>query len=239
MLLIPAIDLKDGKCVRLKQGKLEDSTIYSNKPFKVAEYFYSLGLKRIHVVDLNGAFKGKPENVEAIKEILKNKNLIIELGGGIRDLKTIEFYLSLGISYVIVGTAIVKDFQFVKEACKIFPNRIIAGVDAINGKVAINGWKTVTSVNVFELAKRLEDIGIREIIYTDISRDGMQTGINVEATVNLQKKVKIPIIASGGVKDIEDIKKLKENNVYGVITGRAIYEKTLDLKKAIEICNDD
>jgi len=235
MLIIPAIDLKDGKCVRLKQGKLNQDTVYSESPEKIAKYFKNLGVKRIHIVDLNGAFKGKPENIEAIKRIVENTDLVYELGGGIRDLKTIEFYLEIGIDYLILGTVIVKNFRFVIDACKNFPDRIIAGIDALNGKVAIDGWQKITEINAIDLAKKLEDVGIREIIYTDISRDGMQTGVNVEAVKNLQKNVSIPVIASGGVRDINDIKILKENNIYGVITGRAIYEKTLDLKEALKI----
>ncbi len=238
MIIIPAIDLKNGKCVRLKQGNIDKDTTYSQNPVNMALYFQHIGVKRIHVVDLNGAFSGKPENVQVIKEIIRNTDLIIELGGGIRDLKTIEFYLNMGVDYIILGTVIVKNFEIVNLACKNFPEKIIAGIDAIDGKVAINGWQKITEIDAITLAKRLEDSGIREIIYTDISRDGMQTGVNVEATYNLQKNIKIPVIASGGVKDINDILKLKEKNIYGVITGRAIYEKTLDLKEALKVCEE-
>ena len=239
MIVIPAIDLKGGKCVRLKQGNIDDDTIYSEKPYEIAKYFENIGVKRLHIVDLNGAFKGKPENVESIKAILENTDLITELGGGIRDLKTIEFYLNLGVNYVILGTVIIENFNILKEACKNFPDRIIAGIDAKNGKVAIKGWAEITDIYAEEIAKRVEDAGVREIIYTDISRDGMQTGVNVDLTVKLQNSINIPVIASGGVKDLNDIIKLKEKNVYGVITGRAIYEKTLDLKEAIRICKND
>ena len=239
MIVIPAIDLKDGKCVRLKQGKIDNDTIYSEKPFEVAKYFEQIGVKRLHIVDLNGAFKGEPENIDAIKEIISNTNLVTELGGGIRDLKTIEFYLNLGVDFIILGTIIVENFKILEEACKNFPGKIIAGIDGQNGKVAIKGWTQITDIDVITLSKKCESVGIREIIYTDISRDGMQTGVNVEATKRLQDKVKVPVIASGGVNDINDILKLKENNIYGVITGRAIYENTLDLKEALRVCGDD
>ena len=239
MIVIPAIDLKDGKCVRLKQGKIDNDTIYSEKPFEVAKYFEQIGVKRLHIVDLNGAFKGEPENIDAIKEIISNTNLVTELGGGIRDLKTIEFYLNLGVDFIILGTIIVENFKILEEACKNFPGKIIAGIDGQNGKVAIKGWTQITDIDVITLSKKCESVGIREIIYTDISRDGMQTGVNVEATKSLQDKVKVPVIASGGVNDINDILKLKQNNIYGVITGRAIYENTLDLKEALRVCADD
>ncbi len=239
MIIIPAIDLKDGKCVRLKQGKIDNDTIYSEKPFEVAKYFEQIGVKRLHIVDLNGAFKGEPENIDAIKEIISNTNLVTELGGGIRDLKTIEFYLNLGVDFIILGTIIVENFKILEEACKNFPGKIIAGIDGQNGKVAIKGWTQITDIDVITLSKKCESVGIREIIYTDISRDGMQTGVNVEATKRLQDKVKVPVIASGGVNDINDILKLKQNNIYGVITGRAIYENTLDLKEALRVCADD
>ena len=239
MIIIPAIDLKDGKCVRLKQGRIDDDTIYSDKPFEVAKYFEEIGVKRLHIVDLNGAFKGKPENVDAIKGIISNTKLITELGGGIRDLKTIDFYLNLGIDYIILGTIIVENFKILEEACKNFPEKIIAGIDASNGKVAIKGWTEITDIDAVTLSKKCENAGVREIIYTDISRDGMQTGVNVEATKMLQNEIGIPVIASGGVRDINDILKLKKAHIYGVITGRAIYEKTLDLKEALRVCADD
>ncbi len=237
MIIIPAIDLKDGKCVRLMQGKLDKDTVYSDNPEIVARDFESKGVKRLHIVDLNGAFSGKPENVNSIKNIVENSNLTVELGGGIRNLETIEKYLALGVDYVILGTVIVENKKIVKEACTRFPNRIIAGIDAVNGKVATKGWVNITDILAVDLAKEMEDYGIREIIYTDIARDGMQSGVNVEATYNLQSKVKIPVIASGGVKDLNDIKKLKGKGIYGVITGKAIYEGTLDLIEAIEYCN--
>jgi len=239
VIIIPAIDLKDGKCVRLKQGRIDDDTIYSDKPFEVAKYFEEIGVKRLHIVDLNGAFKGKPENVDAIKGIISNTKLITELGGGIRDLKTIDFYLNLGIDYIILGTIIVENFKILEEACKNFPEKIIAGIDASNGKVAIKGWTEITDIDAVTLSKKCENAGVREIIYTDISRDGMQTGVNVEATKMLQNEIGIPVIASGGVRDINDILKLKKAHIYGVITGRAIYEKTLDLKEALRVCADD
>jgi phosphoribosylformimino-5-aminoimidazole carboxamide ribotide isomerase len=237
MIIIPAIDLKNGNCVRLIQGKINQDTVYSEEPAQVAQSFEKIGVKRLHIVDLNGAFSGKPENIEAIKGILKTTNLTVELGGGIRTLATIEKYIKLGVDYIILGTVIAENKDLVREACKRFPGRIIAGIDAVNGKVATKGWVEVTDILALELAKEMENIGIREIIYTDISRDGMQTGVNVESTYNLQRQVGIPVIASGGVKDMYDIKKLKEKNIYGVITGRAVYEGSLNLKDAIEFCN--
>ena len=239
MIIIPAIDLKDGKCVRLKQGKINKETVYFENPYEIAKRFEKIGVKRLHIVDLNGAFKGKPENVEAIKEILKYTELITELGGGIRDIKTAEFYLNLGIDFIILGTIIIENFKLFEEICKKFPEKIIAGIDASNGKVAIKGWTEITDIDAIELAKKVENAGSVEVIYTDINRDGMQTGVNVEATALLQKNINIPVIASGGVKDINDIIKLKQKGIYGVITGRAIYEKTLDLKEALKVCEDD
>jgi phosphoribosylformimino-5-aminoimidazole carboxamide ribotide isomerase len=235
MIIIPAIDLKNGKCVRLKQGKMDKSTTYSDDPAEVAENFEKTGVKRLHIVDLNGAFSGKPENMSSIKKIIEKCNMITELGGGIRDIPTIEKYFNIGINYIILGTVIVENKELVKAACKNFPEKIIAGIDAVNGKVAVKGWKEVTDIDAFELAKEMESLGIREIIYTDISRDGMQTGVNVDAVVKLQKKLNIPVIASGGVSNLDDIKILMEHNVYGVITGRAVYEGTLNLDKALEI----
>ncbi len=237
MLIIPAIDLKNGKCVRLKQGILEHDTVYSDTPWEVAEKFENLGIKRLHIVDLNGAFSGKPENIDSIKKIVANRSMIVELGGGIRDLQTIEKYITLGIDYVILGTVIVENKELVRNACKNFPNRIIAGIDAWDGKVAIKGWKEVTDIDAYILSKEMADMGVKEIIYTDISRDGMQTGVNVDSVVNLQKKLDIPVIASGGVNDLGDIRVLKEKNVYGVITGKAVYEGSLDLSEALKIAN--
>jgi phosphoribosylformimino-5-aminoimidazole carboxamide ribotide isomerase len=235
MIIIPAIDLKNGKCVRLKQGKMDKATTYSDDPAEVAENFEKKGVTRLHIVDLNGAFSGKPENMSSIKKITEKCNMITELGGGIRDIPTIEKYFNIGINYIILGTVIVENKELVKAACKNFPEKIIAGIDSVNGKVAVKGWKEVTDIDAFELAKEMEAFGIREIIYTDISRDGMQTGVNVDAVVKLQKKLNIPVIASGGVSNLDDIKILMENNVYGVITGRAVYEGTLNLDEALEI----
>ncbi len=235
MLIIPAIDLKDGKCVRLKQGRMEDSTIYSDSPDEVAVGFQNIGVKRLHIVDLNGAFSGKPENINAIQSIIKSANLITELGGGIRDLKTIEKYFNLGLNYIILGTVIIENENLVKEAAKIFPDKIIAGIDALDGKVAIKGWKDVTNIDALSLSKKMEQFGVREIIYTDIGRDGMQMGVNLERTENLQKSISIPVIASGGVKDINDIKALKDRNIFAAITGKAVYEGTLNLQEALNL----
>ena len=234
MIIIPAIDLKNGKCVRLKQGEMDRDTVYSEEPHKVAKEFEKLGVERLHIVDLNGAFSGKPENLVSIKNIIENCSMVTELGGGIRDIATIEKYLSLGLDYIILGTVIIENKELVKTACKNFPGRIIAGIDAKDGKVAVKGWKEITDIDAFSLAEEMADYGVREIIYTDISRDGMQTGVNFEAVVSMQKKINIPVIASGGVNDFRDIEILKNNGVYGVITGRAVYEGTLNLAEALE-----
>jgi phosphoribosylformimino-5-aminoimidazole carboxamide ribotide isomerase len=239
MLLIPAIDLKDGKCVRLRQGDLEDATIFSDDPVEVALRWTTLGAERLHLVDLNGAIAGKPLNESVIKAILAEvgDDLPVQIGGGIRDLDTIERYLDAGISYVIIGTAAVKSPGFLQDACVAFPGNIIVGLDARDGKVATDGWSKLTKHHVSDLAKKFEDYGCEGIIYTDIGRDGMLTGVNIEATVALAQHVRIPVIASGGITNMTDIDALlavEDQGVEGAILGRSIYEGTLDFKAALD-----
>ena len=243
MLIIPAIDLKDGKCVRLKQGLMEESTIFSENPGEVAKQWTYLGARRLHLVDLNGAFAGKPVNEAAIKSIVKEVNgeIPIQLGGGIRNLDTVEKYLNNGVDYIIIGTAAVKNPGFLHEACYAFPGQIIVGLDAKEGEVAIDGWAKLTGHNVIELAKKFEGYGVEAIIYTDIGRDGMLNGLNIEATEKLAEALTIPVIASGGVTNLEDIKNLCSiaySGVSGAITGRAIYEGTLDFKAAQTLADE-
>ncbi len=235
MLLIPAIDLKDGKCVRLRQGVMEDATVFSGDIVAMAKRWVEQGARRLHMVDLNGAFAGKPINHDAVLQVCNAyPDLPIQIGGGIRDLQTIESYLSAGISYCIIGTQAVHNPQFVADACKEFPGKIMVGLDAKDGMVAINGWAEVTDYNVIELGKQFADDGIEAIIYTDIGRDGMMQGVNIEATQELAKALPIPIIASGGITNLDDIHnlaKIASDGVTAAITGRAIYEGTLDFKQ--------
>ena len=242
MLLIPAVDLKEGRCVRLKQGLMEQATVFSDSPAEMALHWRNQGARRLHLVDLNGAFAGVPQNFPAIKEILaaEAKDISVQLGGGIRDLETIEKYLDLGLTDVIIGTAAVKNPEFVREACKEFPGQIIVGLDAKDGMVAIDGWATVTEHHVVDLAKRFEDDGVNSIIYTDIGRDGMMSGVNIEATVKLAQSVNIPIIASGGLTNLDDIHALcavEKEGVSGAITGRAIYEGSIDFAQAQKLAD--
>ncbi|MGR6807428.1 1-(5-phosphoribosyl)-5-[(5-phosphoribosylamino)methylideneamino]imidazole-4-carboxamide isomerase [Sphaerotilus natans] len=233
MLLIPAIDLKDGKCVRLKQGDMNDSTTFGDDPAVIARRWLDAGGRRLHLVDLNGAFAGKPVNAGAIQSILAEVDgrIPVQLGGGIRDLDTIERYLDAGISYVIIGTAAVKNPGLLRDACAAFPGHIIVGLDAKDGKVATDGWSKLTGHEVVDLAKKFEDYGVESVIYTDIGRDGMLSGINIEATVRLAQALKIPVIASGGLSNIQDIEALcavEKEGVEGVICGRSIYTGDLD-----------
>lgn len=237
MLLIPAIDLKDGHCVRLKQGAMEDATVFSEDPGAMARHWIEQGARRLHLVDLNGAFAGKPKNQSAIKAILAEvgDEIPVQLGGGIRDLDTIERCLDDGITYVIIGTAAVKNPGFLHDACSAFPGHIIVGLDAKDGKVAVDGWSKLTGHDVIDLAKKFEDYGVEGVIYTDIGRDGMLSGVNIEATVKLAQALRIPVIASGGLASIDDVKALcavEDEGVAGAITGRAIYEGTLDFAAA-------
>ncbi len=237
MLLIPAIDLKDGQCVRLKQGDMEQVTVFSADPAAQALKWVEAGARRLHLVDLNGAFAGKPKNESAVKSIIKavGKDIPVQLGGGIRDLDTIERYLDDGLSYIIIGTAAVKNPGFLHDACSAFPGQIIVGLDARDGKVATDGWSKLTGHDVVDLAKKFEDYGVEGVIYTDIGRDGMLTGVNIEATVRLAQALSIPVIASGGVASIKDVEALcsvEQEGVEGAICGRAIYEGQLDFAAA-------
>jgi phosphoribosylformimino-5-aminoimidazole carboxamide ribotide isomerase len=237
MLLIPAIDLKDGKCVRLKQGDMNDSTTFGEDPAAMARRWLDAGARRLHLVDLNGAFAGKPVNEAAIKAIIKEvgNEIPVQLGGGIRDLDTIERYLDDGLSYIIIGTAAVKNPGFLKDACVAFGGHIIVGLDAKDGKVATDGWSKLSGHEVVDLAKKFEDYGVEGVIYTDIGRDGMLSGVNIEATVKLAQSLKIPVIASGGLSNIANIEALcavEGEGVEGVICGRAIYSGDLDFAAA-------
>jgi phosphoribosylformimino-5-aminoimidazole carboxamide ribotide isomerase len=239
MLIIPAIDLKDGQCVRLKQGLMEEATVFAEDPAAMASHWIEQGARRLHLVDLNGAFAGKPKNESAIKAIVKavGDEIPVQLGGGIRDLDTIERYLDNGISYVIIGTAAVKNPGFLHDACGAFPGHVIVGLDAKDGKVAVDGWSKLTGHDVIDLAKKYEDYGVESIIYTDIGRDGMLSGINIEATVKLAQALRIPVIASGGLSNIADVQKLcavEDEGVVGTIAGRAIYDGSLDFRAAQE-----
>ncbi|MFV2031875.1 MAG: 1-(5-phosphoribosyl)-5-[(5-phosphoribosylamino)methylideneamino]imidazole-4-carboxamide isomerase [Gammaproteobacteria bacterium] len=233
MILIPAIDLKQGHCVRLRQGCMDDSTVFSDDPVSMAGKWVSQGCKRLHLVDLDGAFEGEPVNADVIEEITAAyPGLPIQIGGGIRTVETVEAYLAAGVSYVIIGTQAVKKPEFVTELCAEFPGNVIIGIDARDGKVAVQGWAEDSEHGAEALARRFEDQGVSAIVYTDIGRDGMMQGLNVEATKALAKAVDIPVIASGGVTDIEDIKKLnqvKDSGIEGVIIGRALYERTISL----------
>ncbi|MBO6558080.1 MAG: 1-(5-phosphoribosyl)-5-[(5-phosphoribosylamino)methylideneamino]imidazole-4-carboxamide isomerase [Pseudomonadales bacterium] len=246
MQIIPAIDFKDGKVVNLKQGQLDQTTTYSDDPVGMADHWVSQGCERLHLVDLDGAFEGKPVNAEAISTIARNHpDLTIQLGGGIRSEKIIEGYLEAGVEYLIIGTKAVQEPEFVGEMCRRFPGHIIVGLDGLHGMVAINGWEEVTDVSVKSLAMLFESDGIESIVYTDIGKDGMMGGVNLHATKDLAHSVRVPIIASGGVTDIRDIEALLETGeevtggITGVITGRAIYEGTLDLAEAIALCKKD
>jgi phosphoribosylformimino-5-aminoimidazole carboxamide ribotide isomerase len=237
MLIIPAIDLKEGKCVRLEQGLMDKATIYSEDPATTAKHWQSLGGELLHVVDLNGAFAGAPRNFEAIKAIRAAVTMPIEVGGGIRDMATIKSLVSIGIDRIILGTAAIENPAFVGEACAAFPGKVIVGIDAKEGLVAIKGWAEVTKVRAVDLALGMQDHGVIAIIYTDIKRDGMLSGPNIEATECLAKALRIPVIASGGVhsmKDIENLLRVRNSGVTGVITGKAIYSGSLDLREAIE-----
>lgn len=242
MLIIPAIDLKDGHCVRLKQGLMADATVFSEDPGAMAKHWIAKGARRLHLVDLNGAFAGKPKNEEAVKAVVKavGGDIPLQLGGGIRDLDTVERYLDDGISYIILGTAAVKTPGFLHDACYAFPGHIMVGLDAKDGKVAVDGWSKVTGHDVLDLAKKFQDLGVEAIIYTDISRDGMMGGVNVKATVDLARELSVPVIASGGITDLKDVKSLCEaegEGIIGAITGRAIYEGTLDFVEAQKLAD--
>ena len=232
MLLIPAIDLKDGKCVRLRQGRMEDETVFSDDPVAMAGRWVKAGARRLHIVDLNGAFEGKPVNADVVNEIASAyPNLPIQIGGGIRNEDTVQTYLDAGVEYVIIGTKAVSAPHFVNDLCLEFPGHIIVGLDAKNGKVAIDGWSKLSRHDVIDMAQHFEQDGVEAIVYTDIGRDGMMSGVNVESTVKLAQAITIPVIASGGITNMDDIRALCEvadEGIMGAITGRAIYEGTLD-----------
>jgi len=238
MIIIPAIDLKEGKCVRLEQGLMEKATIYSEDPATTAKHWEAQGAELLHVVDLDGAFAGSPKNLEAIIAIRGAIRIPIEVGGGIRDMATVRNLVSIGIDRIILGTAAIKDPTFVRAACSAFPGKIIVGIDAKDGLVAIKGWAEVTTVKAIDLAKQMQGHGVIAIIYTDIKRDGMLSGPNIEATQALAEALTIPVIASGGVHTMQDIENLllvQHAGVTGVITGKAIYSGSLDLKEAIKL----
>jgi len=243
VLIIPAIDLKDGACVRLRQGLMEDSTVFSDDPVAMAARWVDAGARRLHLVDLNGAFAGEPVNGDAVTGIAaRYPELPIQIGGGIRSLETIEHYVRAGVSFVILGTKAVKEPAFVAEACNAFPGKIIVGLDARDGMVATDGWAEVTDIAAADLARQFENDGVSAIVYTDIARDGMMQGVNVDATVAMAGASSIPVIASGGITNLDDIRALAavaDSGICGAITGRAIYEGTLDLAEAQALCDED
>jgi len=239
MLIIPAIDLKDGRCVRLQQGDMNAETVFSEDPVAMARHWVDQGAKRLHLVDLNGARAGKPKNEAVIKKMVAavGADVPIQLGGGIRDMDTIERYLDDGVGFVIIGTAAVKNPGLVHDAASAFAGHIIVALDARDGRVAVEGWSKLTGHDVIDLAKKFEDLGVEAIIYTDIGRDGMLTGVNIEATQRLAQSIRIPVIASGGIATLDDVRAvcgIEADGVSGVITGRAIYQGTLDFRQAVE-----
>ena len=238
MLIIPAVDIKNGKCVRLFQGRLDSETVFSDDPAAMAKRWENEGAEIIHVIDLDGAVEKSPKNLNSIQKIIESVEAYIQVGGGIRTEKTAKMYLDLGVKRVIIGTEAIKNPNFVKDACKAFPDQIVVGIDARDGLVAIEGWTETTRIKDVDLARRFEDCGVAAINFTDIHRDGMETGPNIEATRRIAEAVSIPVVASGGVSTIEDIKKLmplEAAGVVGVITGRALYSGSLSLKAAIEV----
>lgn len=242
MLLIPAIDLKDGKCVRLRQGRMEEDTVFSDDPVAVADRWVAAGARRLHIVDLNGAFTGKPVNVDAIRRIAEaHPDIPIQVGGGIRDDEIIEQYLNMGVTYVILGTNAVNVPHFVGDACSEFPGHIMVGLDAKGGKVAIDGWSKLSNHDVIDIAQRFEREGVEAIVYTDINRDGMMGGVNIDATVELARAITIPVIASGGVSSLDDIRRLcgaQGDGVMGAVVGRALYEGSLDFAEAQKLADE-
>jgi phosphoribosylformimino-5-aminoimidazole carboxamide ribotide isomerase len=242
MLLIPAIDLKDGRCVRLRQGRMEDETVFGEDPVEVARRWVDAGARRLHMVDLNGAFAGKPINAGVVKAVAEAfPDLPIQVGGGIRDEETVQAYLDAGVQYVIIGTKAVSAPHFVNDLCLEFPGHIIVGLDARDGKVAIDGWSKLSHHSVYDMAKRFEQDGVEAIVFTDIGRDGMMTGVNIDSTVELARAITIPVIASGGITSMDDIRALcavADEGIMGAITGRAIYEGTLDLAEAQKLADE-
>ncbi len=242
MLLIPAIDIKDGRCVRLRQGRMEDATVFGEDPVAIASRWVEQGARRLHVVDLDGAVTGEPVNAEIVRRIMDaHPDLPVQVGGGIRDEEMVEAYLETGARFVIIGTKAVNEPHFISDLCAEFPGRVIVGLDARDGRVATEGWSKLSRHDVIDMARHFEDDGVEAIIYTDIQRDGMMSGVNVEATARLAEAINIPVIASGGVSDIEDIRRLcdvSDTGIYGVICGRSLYEGTLDLGKAQELADN-
>jgi phosphoribosylformimino-5-aminoimidazole carboxamide ribotide isomerase len=238
MIIIPAVDIKNGRCVRLLQGRKDEETVFSNDPVKMAIKWDDEGAELIHVIDLDGAFEKSPKNLNSIKQIIKSVKADVQVGGGIRDEKTIRMFIELGAKKVIIGTEAIKNPKLVKDACREFPGRIVVGIDARNGMVAIEGWTETTTIKAIDLAKQFEGCGVAAINFTDIYRDGMQTGPNIKETMHIADNVSIPVVASGGISTIEDIKKLiqLENfGLAGIITGRALYSGKLNLKEAIKL----
>lgn len=242
MLLIPAIDLKDGNCVRLRRGDMEDATVFSDNPVEVAGRWAEAGARRLHIVDLDGAFKGEPVNADAVHDIAeKFPDLPIQLGGGIRNESTVDVYIQAGVRYIIIGTQAVKEPHFISDLCAEFPTHIIIGLDAKEGKVATDGWSKLSKHSAIDMAQHFEEDGVEAIIYTDIARDGMMQGVNIEATVELAEAINIPVMASGGIHNIENLKKLAavaESGIIGAITGRAIYEGTLDFAEGQKVADE-
>lgn len=241
MIVIPAIDLKDGKCVRLSQGRIDRETVYSEDPLRMARHWEAKGAERLHLVDLNGAFAGRPFHRDLIGEILRAVQIPVEVGGGIRSMETIEDYLRCGARWVILGTAALRDRPLLKEACRRFPGQIILGIDAKGGRVALEGWTEETSVSANELVSQVEGIGLSAIIFTDVERDGMASGLNIESTRRLARSTSVPVIASGGLSRLEEIEALmalEEEGVVGVVVGRALYTGAIDLEEAIRLTKE-
>jgi len=238
MMVIPAVDIKGGRCVRLFQGRMDAETVYGDNPVEMAKKWESMGAKLMHIVDLDGAVGGRPVNRDVIKDIVEALEIPCELGGGIRDMATIEAYVNIGMDRIVLGTVAAKDPDLVKDASSKFPDKIVVGIDAKDGRVAIEGWTETTDLNAVVLAQQFEDMGVRAINYTDISRDGAMTGPNTEATANMAQSVGIPVIAAGGISKIEDLIALAKTGVEGAITGKALYEGTIDLKDAIKLIAD-
>jgi len=238
MIIIPAVDIKDGKCVRLLQGRMDAQTVFSDDPSSMAKRWENEGASLIHVVDLDGAVSKNPMNVKSVQKILQTVTADIQIGGGIRNMETIQMYMDLGVKRVIIGTEAIRNPSFVKDACKSFPSGIVVGIDARNGMAAIEGWTETTQTSAIDLAKQFEDCGVAAIHFTDIHRDGMQTGPNIEETRRLAESVSVPVVASGGVSNLEDIERLlplQAVGVTGVIVGRALYSGTVDLKEAMSL----
>ncbi len=242
MLLIPAIDIKEGKCVRLRQGDMKQTTIFSDDPVSVAQRWVDEGARRLHIVDLDGALKGQPVNADVVHRIAENHpQLPIQVGGGIRNEETVDVYIQAGVRYVIIGTQAIKEPHLISDLCVEYPTRVIVGLDAKDGKVATEGWSKLSKHNIIDVAQRFDAEGVESIIYTDIARDGMMKGVNIEATVSLAKAVNIPVIASGGIHNIENIRKLaavSASGIVGAITGRAIYEGTLDFAEGQTVADE-